>query len=86
MKFQVSVTRHDIERGIPGDAFCCPVMLACLRSVPMALSASPWSLEVGTPNQGFVELPPEVTNWMEQFDGGRPVEPFEFEIEIPEFV
>jgi hypothetical protein len=31
----------------------------------------------------MVELPPEVTGFIERFDKGLPVEPFTFDLEVP---
>ena len=85
--FEIEVTQDDIERGVPGDAFVCPLALACLRAIPMFLSVSPWTLEIGPPNDGlFVPLPDMARQWCERFDGGQTVSPLRFSVKIEDFV
>lgn len=88
MLVHVSVTEEDIRRGMKNRAIGCPVALAMLRvtgkchivNADLIVSAN---LILTCPQ--FVPTPYEVIRFIEKFDAIKPVpvQPFEFDIELP---
>lgn len=91
----VQVTERHIAHGFAEDCHFCPVALALQQALANYLEpalgkssaqfiAEEWSTDGLTAwgNGGINEFPlPEgVGEWVNQFDGGLPVEPFRFEI------
>jgi len=82
----IEVTRDDIRRGHPEDDCRCPVSLAIRRAVGLDTSvgdgvivvdyATPWQIEIWSPE--------EVIQFVEDFDAGRKVKPFAFELDLPD--
>ena len=81
---KVEVTPQDIARGHPEDNCCCPVALAVRRAVGIATSVGTGKIVVdyATPWQTEIWNPEEVTEFVERFDAGLPVEPFAFDLEF----
>jgi hypothetical protein len=79
---RVSVTAADITAGTRGRARSCPVCLAMNRATGKKGVAGRLLLWPDD-RAGHVATPPAVAAWMEDFDEGRPVRPFTFEIATP---
>ena len=74
----ISVTEDHIIRGEQHDPRGCPVALAVLEHFPNAIIAAGICLRVG---DAWYKLPRDVVQFEEDFDKGKWVEPFSFEIE-----
>ena len=77
---KISVTQEDIEQGQRENCNYCPVALAIKRVV------KPWDMAVGTSTCGInahsYTLPTVAMMFIDSFDKGLPVQPFEFELPI----
>jgi hypothetical protein len=97
VKLRVQVTAEDIEEGEIGVPSQCAVSMAArraLRAAGMEMfhletvqadgMSGDFELDLDT-GSGLVQvtLPREVSAFVERFDGGGPVEPIAFEVEIP---
>lgn len=91
MSLKVEVTQKDIDIGLRGDCSQCPVALAVSR----ALIAAGLEYGVGVDELNIklfrhgmlvhtIRTPKEVAEFIEDFDSRYSVEPFLFEIEVPE--
>lgn len=83
MKTKINVTHEDILKGKPGNACFCPLALACFRgfgaNVTIAVN------KVWDASGDFVaDLPAEAIQFYADFDLGKPVRAFEFELEVEE--
>lgn len=79
---KISVTQEHIKKGKPRAHCACPVALAIKEVTPWCPMVDSKFVEFGS----FVmDLPQEVTTFIDLFDHGHPVEPFEFELEIPRY-
>lgn len=88
MKVRISVTADDITRGRADDCMHCPVALAIGRALlpGVHVAVGPEAMSLG-PAQVRVRLPWAAQNFIFRFDGGQPVQPFEFGLDVPdEFV
>lgn len=83
MKYLIEVTQVDIDTGKQHKCFERPVALAILRSTGMRCRVDG--------NQGvleaeleviYIRLPESAVDFQNNFDIGRPVIPFSFEIEV----
>jgi hypothetical protein len=90
MRYTVSVTQDDIERGEQSLCRYCPVALGLRRAVPGAVQtfASDRRLKVMRQDGAWsctIRTPPEVAAWINRFDsdGRSAVVPFSFEIPAP---
>ena len=77
---KVRVTARDIKRGMKGDIDNCPIALALRRHKGMEDAevgglASVRRLAVGS-------LPLEAVKFVGDFDAGKRVKPFEFELKL----
>lgn len=77
---KIQVTQEDINNGMRRNGNKCPVTLAIKRATGIALVSSGLTICV----YGRRELipPVAVTEFIEQFDAGNPVSPFEFNLPI----
>lgn len=80
MKKKIRVTEDDILRGKKDDCRACPVALALRRLFP---TAEVYNNEVAVQEREWRDLPDKVMLFIEEFDGGRPVLPFTFTIDLP---
>jgi hypothetical protein len=82
---KVQVTAADIERGVAGDDCKCPVALAIRRAtgIPTSVGDGVIVIDYATPQQVEIWSPEDVAHFVEEFDLGHDVEPFEFELEYP---
>ena len=81
----IDVTQNLINLGIRGDGANCPVALAIKNAIGTD------HVEVSDENTEFfefgtyqeIDLPDAVCEWIARFDCGEPVEPMQFELEVP---
>lgn len=76
----VKVTEQDIAKGIAGDCLRDPIALALRR-----ITGLPWRVEQlycypDTKGRRPHQTPRQVNRFIEDFDNGKPVQPFEFEL------
>jgi hypothetical protein len=89
MKLHVTVaTRHIIE-GTPGDGTSCPIHLA-MEELGIRRQFTVERLRV-TFYEGYREahhsyLPSQATAFIDLFDAVAEVQPFEFDLEVPDWV
>lgn len=88
-RIKVSVTAEDIANGKHGNCSLCPVALAVNRAIGQKFDA----VRIGFRNAEFGYGDPDerVLPWRAQefvldYESGRPVEPFEFEMDVPAWV
>jgi hypothetical protein len=86
---EIKVTQEDIDRGVSTDCTKCPIALACIRSVPSIESClvDPREIAFFPPRSNIwvdVKTPYAAVRFMREFDGGHPVSPFSFTLELPE--
>jgi hypothetical protein len=84
-RMRVNVMARDIQFGEPKPA-SCPIAIALRRhfgvgKVLVDCEVAEWWGEDGQYIR--VDLPPEAGEFMYDFDGGDPVQPFTFEVEVP---
>lgn len=70
--YRIDVTTDDIRRGVRGDERACPIAHAWNRATNGGLSLY----------LPFDNLPAVAQTFLRDFDAGRPVEPFTFEMEV----
>ena len=82
---RVQVTQQDIDDGKAGEAYRCPVALAARRAFPRqhvrVYAPCIMLIESGYPT---FDLPSEARRFVDRFDGGVHVEPFEFDLDVPD--
>lgn len=91
---RVNVTRRLIEKGKPCDPYNCPVGLAIdtvlpgkkgLHAISTAIGKGVECRQFGALVCGqFCRYPPEVIQWVMDFDAGEPVAEIAFNLDIPE--
>jgi hypothetical protein len=81
MKVRIEVGQEDIDQGCKASASYCPIARAVGRVIrgPVSVGAIWITLEDST-----VYLTDEARQWVWDFDNDRDVEPFSFEIDVPE--
>jgi hypothetical protein len=98
VKLRVEVTAEDIACGQRENPCACPIAKALIRAGardPMVAGAfirddedhdgdSPWAVSFDHDYLTEVRLPGECGEFASSFDRGLPVEPFTFEIEVPD--
>lgn len=77
---KIQVTEDHICRGQPGRGDCCPVALALRESGFPNVHVSKLFIWHDGPGR-WSHLPAEVKKFVEDFDAGAVVVPFEFEVE-----
>jgi hypothetical protein len=87
----INVTQEDIERGQRHECDLCPIALALLRAIPGAnvevVPSKVWILPAGKREPfgwELARLPDEAQSFMTKFDLGWAVEPFTFDLEVPD--
>lgn len=83
----IRVTQEDIDHGQRGFCATCPVALAATRAAgrEIRIGYSTWLAGTVT---GWLQgersgpLPKAVSEFIDRFDAGDPVQPFEFELEL----
>lgn len=86
MKLTVNVTEECIRTGIPGDCQNCPIANAIMES---GFEAVVGDDTIGVQvrhgqSEVYVATPFPAARFIADFDAGSPVEPFSFELYIPE--
>jgi len=98
MQVNVNVTQDDLDKGEACSSCRCAVARACLRAVPEADHVSvepqdksylpPVSITFccpGWPHGSFTVLAPQiVAEFVDRYDRGKPVQPFSFQLDIPD--
>lgn len=80
---RVRVEHWDIINGRRTAPDHCPVALAVRRqSGRSKIAVSSYSVDL-LDGMKDAELPPEARQFVRDFDSGRPVKPFSFELELP---
>jgi hypothetical protein len=78
---RIDVTADDIRRGRRDDALACPVALALDRA-----TGEPWGVDpkimIEATYGRMAGTPPEVASFVCDFDAGREVAPFSFDLEV----
>lgn len=78
---KIQVTQEDIAKGKKSDSSCCPVALACLKTLNKT-----WSNvfeQLSLIEDGGMEIfakRRQLEDFIHKFDAGEKVEPFEFEL------
>ncbi len=82
MKVRIYVTQEDIRLGYL-YSFSCPIYRAAARILPPTLIHLQVLIDIlGYRNNKEVKLPIEASLFVDNFDHGRPVIPFDFLVEI----
>jgi len=93
MKRTITVLQDDIDQGCEMVAHNCPIARAMMRDLADIMSENrrpcvgkvAFSIREHDGNRVLHGLLPlEATLFINNFDGGRPVEPFKFEVELTE--
>lgn len=90
MKLKIKVTQEHISRGVRGRCHSCPIALAVREhgyQTPFVgvRNIYPYGVDMcGNFNLPFkiAHMPQTAVDFARNFDYGRQVEPFEFEVEI----
>ncbi len=77
----IQVTAEDIAMGTRGWAYYCPIALAWKRQSGHRAAVSAGSLK-DTHTLQWHSLPRSAQRFIKAFDNGKPVEPFEFKIDL----
>ncbi len=79
---KINVTAEHIKRGKPKSCVYCPVALALKEQfAPVVFNG--WYVWCPPLVKGaLIEMPQEVLDFAADFDAGKPVEPFSFELAI----
>ena len=86
MLVTVEVTADDIRNGSPGSTCNCPVALALTRVMSRDYFIRVYGSSVSTDYDDFMfDLPSEATEFIASFDEGEHVEPFSFEMDLPDW-
>jgi hypothetical protein len=85
---RVEVTAEDIRKGVVGSCDACPVAKA-LRRTFRTKSATVYYVRSATPRCSVkkldaLPLPLDAAKFAANFDDGKPVSPFSFDLRIPE--
>lgn len=93
MRIRISVTERDIQLGKKCSCVACPIALAAGRALPGRLvEVFGDDLQIvrtddlstfGRTIEHMLHLPWKAKQFVYAFDEGKPVEPFDFTIDIP---
>lgn len=93
MKFHINVTQECIDKGKRCDCELCPIALAAVEAGIPSVGVGKSAMNVysnfsvmnvyGNPSY-VVGLPNVAHNFIDAFDRGDTVKPFEFDIEVPD--
>jgi len=90
IRITIDVTRQDLAAGIPGEPCTCPIAVAALRAMPFLtgiwVDETHIELDAGYgPYDGAaIPLPPLARESISRIDAGDAVEPFSFDIDVPD--
>ncbi len=83
----IKVTQEHINKGCVKESSICPIAKAILDSDKNIINVYVHNYSVLIKRKDYsghnrIELPERVVNFILAFDGGHPVTPFEFELDI----
>lgn len=83
----INVTQEDIENGIRHSCFSCPIALAVKRETGCncSVESANFHLKARIFMMGSYEAyfpGKEAEDFINNFDGGKPVKPFSFELDV----
>jgi hypothetical protein len=82
---RVVVTEQDMRNGVPWSPLACPVVRALRRATGQRWTACHQVFQlyrVGAERK--VPAPEQATRFMRDYDGGKEVEPFAFDLDVPD--
>lgn len=81
----IKVLREHIFRGWQNNCYLCPIALAIRSATGFSYMVTPTEvcLEDAQPRL-WIQLPIEARQFIDAFDRGKSVEPFEFELSLEE--
>lgn len=85
MYVEINVTQENIDKGILGDAYCCPIARSICADQSLIRFAGVSREKIHFANKYKVYkvyLPKEAQKFVEDFGKGNPVEPFKFKIKV----
>lgn len=78
----ITVTQEDIDKGVISSCVACPIALAVGRFMPdSGFIVCANAIDFTSPLGDLIHLPIEAVKFISDFDKGRPVQPFTFELE-----
>jgi hypothetical protein len=84
---KIKVTQEDIDNGQRKSCSCCPVALAMKRVLDIDVKVGDNKFVLTSSDEfTILELPKEARIFIDAFDNDELVEPFEFEINLPEWL
>jgi hypothetical protein len=83
---KIQVTEEDIKNGERRDSTCCPIALACKRTIGKNWAEVFDKLQNNNPNggMGVFEKWPILSEFIPSFDKGESVSPFE--VDLPDYI
>jgi hypothetical protein len=81
---KIEVTQQDIDKGLSNNCFLCPIAHAVKRKMNtdcILVYCDRISVMSTIFSSYFYKLPKKAQTFIKQFDDGKPVKPFTFEIE-----
>lgn len=90
----IEVTKRDISLGIRRSSCYCPIAIATSRKIAEARQTRNFTFDVAREYANYippgmsvldsqrVNLPSEAIVFVRDFDNGKPVNPFSFELEL----
>lgn len=86
MKLKINVTQECIDAGVPTEPAHCPIAVAVENMGAYNIEiGSDWAIAEWNDRVINTELPLSAQEFIAAFDEDKPVEPFEFEIEIKDY-
>ena len=88
---KVDLEQKHIDHGTACNSGSCPAALAITEALPgvHAVKVESWTIYLyRTSGHTFgmaVDTPDSVTNFIKDFDRGRPVKPFSFNLDVPDW-
>lgn len=76
------VTQEIIDRGIPNSPCDCPVAIALRQQLLPNAQVGGYKIWFDPDDYRFITIPEHIRTFITSFDHGRPVQPFEFELNI----
>jgi len=81
----IHVTQEDIDSGIPSRVACCPVALALNRALEKSFIVGGGYCYARVDKAPFYNLTKVVRQKIADFDHGKAISPFSFELDITEY-
>lgn len=82
-RVKITVTKKDIQMGLPSDSCLCPIARAVRRVLGRGVRVWRYGVYRRLSEDDFAEFPERVTQFIDRFDDGKPVKPFTFTLRIP---